>query len=275
MRKRRTSFAPLGHDDALVAARLRVNDAIGVELLLGEGGEPFRAGEARTEQSDHGRDLRGAPAERRELRAEEVQRPHGDERVHQPEEEGGADQPELRREHERERDRHRERAEIVERKHRRYQLAKAQPIAEDAHDERDLEPDQHADPDHEPVEHEPESVAQVREREEHDRRGDAAEHRDRELDLEEARDQAGNDVARQERADAHRREVGPDHDRELGDRVAEEVARRRAGDELVDEPARGDDEDRGEERAAQCAGGEAGGVFGRDSLRGEHPVTPP
>src|SRR4029079_4108439 len=47
---------------------------------------------------------------------------------------------------------------------------------------------------------------------------------------------------------SHREQIGPDDGRELQDRIAEQVAGERARDELVDEPAGGDDEDRGEER---------------------------
>ena len=49
-------------------------------------------------------------------------------------------------------------------------------------------------------------------------------------------------------AHAHGEEVHPDHQRELGDAVAEQVAGHRARDQLVDEPAGGDHEHRGEEQ---------------------------
>jgi hypothetical protein len=80
--------------------------------------------------------------------------------------------------------------------------------------------------------------------EEQRRRRQPAEDADQQLDLHEARDQIALDVARQPRADAHRKEIGADHGRELHHRIAEQIARQRAGDQLVGEPAGGDDENR-------------------------------
>ena len=71
---------------------------------------------------------------------------------------------------------------------------------------------------------------------------------DQQLDAHEVRDQLALEVARQPGADAHREQVGADDGGELQDRVAQQVAGERAGDELVDQPAGRDDEDRGQQR---------------------------
>ena len=56
------------------------------------------------------------------------------------------------------------------------------------------------------------------------------------------------DEPRQKAADPHREQVGADDGRELEDAVANQVARHRAGDQLVDQPARGNEQDREEQR---------------------------
>ena len=80
------------------------------------------------------------------------------------------------------------------------------------------------------------------------RRHQPADQADQQLDAQEVRDQLALEKARQPRADAHREQVGADDGGELQDRVAQQVARQRAGRELVDQPAGGDDEDRGQQR---------------------------
>ena len=55
------------------------------------------------------------------------------------------------------------------------------------------------------------------------------------------------DEARQRAADAHGEQVAADDGGELEDAVAEQIAGQRAGDQLVDQPAGGDQEDGDEE----------------------------
>src|ERR1019366_6703800 len=80
------------------------------------------------------------------------------------------------------------------------------------------------------------------------RRRQPADEADEQLDAQELRDELAFEKARQPRADTHREQVRADDGRELQDRIAEQVAGERARGELVDEPAGGDDEDRGEKR---------------------------
>jgi len=67
-------------------------------------------------------------------------------------------------------------------------------------------------------------------------------------DADELTRQVAADEPRQEAADAHREQVGADDRGELEDAVADQIARHRAGDQLVDEPARGDEQDREKQR---------------------------
>src|SRR5206468_8103428 len=84
---------------------------------------------------------------------------------------------------------------------------------------------------------------QPREAEEEQRRGEAADQRDGELDLDEARREVAVEEARQPRPHAERGQVQTYDQRELRHGIADDVARDGAGQQLVHEPARGDDED--------------------------------
>ena len=143
---------------------------------------------------------------------------------------------------EREEERGRERAEVVEREDLRDEVLEGDRAAEEPEHERDLEADEDADGEDEAVEDGVEPAGRD-EGEGEDRRREAAEERDGDLDLDEAPREALLDELREPRARAHRRQVHPDDEGELRDRVPEEVAREGARHELVDEPAGGDDED--------------------------------
>ena len=80
------------------------------------------------------------------------------------------------------------------------------------------------------------------------------------LDAHEHRGQLLAHVARGPGAQAHGEQVGADDRGELQHRVAQQVAGERAGAQLVDQAARGDDEDRGEQ--GQLAGPDARRVAG-------------
>ncbi len=242
-----------GDDDPLVGLRLAVEHVVGVEAVLGPAGHPVGEDEGGGEGGDGqgaGQRLRADPAD---LAAKQPQRPDRDAGVEQAEERAGADQPELRHEQQRKGDRDRERAEVVEGQHLRHQRLQAARAGagvalEDAHDERNLEPDQDADDQHQGVEGEAERGRAGGLQREQRRRHQPADQADEQLDAQEVGDQLALEPARQPRADAHGEQVGADDGRELEDRVAEQVAGERAGGELVDQPAGGDDEDRGEER---------------------------
>jgi hypothetical protein len=152
------------------------------------------------------------------------------------------------RQQQREQHRDRQGTDVVEGEHLGDQVLELHLALEDAHDQRDLQPDQDADQQHQAVEREAEGPGMQGEQEEQQPRRDAAEQADQQLDLDEAQQQVSRHVLRQPGTDAHGEQVGADHRRELGHRVAEQVAGQRAGDEFVGQPAGGDDEDRGQQR---------------------------
>ena len=117
---------------------------------------------------------------------------------------------------------------------------------QDPHHERDLEADQDADREHQRIERETERRRRCRLDREQLRRHQAADQTYERL-IQEPRDKPAPQIPRRPRADPHREQIGANDGRELQDRVAEQIARERARGELVDEPARGDDEDRDEE----------------------------
>ena len=149
----------------------------------------------------------------------------------------------MRDEDEREEERRGERAEVVERQDLGDEVLEGDRPAQEPEHERDLEADEDADAEDEAVEDGVEPAVRD-EREGEDRRREAAEEGDGDLDLDEAPREAPLDELREPGTGPHRRQVEPDDEGELRDRVPEEVARERARHELVDEPAGGDDEDR-------------------------------
>jgi hypothetical protein len=104
-------------------------------------------------------------------------------------------------------------------------------------------PDEDAEDGDQHVEHEPER-GRVGEGEEEDGGRESSHQPHEQLDRDEPRDQSAREEPRQPAPDSHGEEIRPDHRGELRHAVAEQIAGERAGDELVDQPARGDEEDR-------------------------------
>ena len=130
---------------------------------------------------DDGERRRVQPAAPRQRRAQQPRRPQRDAGVDQAEEQRRADQPELRHEHQRKQQRRPERAEVVEGQHVRDDVLEVEAVAQDAHQQRDLEPHQHADDDDQHVEHDAEA-GRVGEGDEQHRRREAADQADQQLD---------------------------------------------------------------------------------------------
>ncbi len=234
--------AVAGQDDALVRGALREEDLVGVLLLLGHSGEPVGGDEASEEERRDEARLREEAAGRSDLVAEEPDRGERDGDVQKAEEERRPEEAERRDEDEREEERGGERPEVVERQDLGDEVLERHRPPQQPEHQGDLDADERPDGEDEAVEDRVEP-ARREEREREDERREAAEERDGDLDLHEPPCDALLDELRQPRSRPHRRQVDADDERELGDRVAEEVARERSGDELVDEPARGDDED--------------------------------
>jgi hypothetical protein len=148
----------------------------------------------------------------------------------------------VRRQQQGKQHRYRERADVVESKHLRDQILERHFALQDAHDQRNLQSDQDADQQHQAVEREAEGPRVEGEQQEQQPGREAAEQADQQFDLDEAHQQIAADIFRQPGADAHREQVDADHGGELHHRVAQQVARQRAGDQLVSQAAGRDDE---------------------------------
>jgi hypothetical protein len=114
-------------------------------------------------------------------------------------------------------------------------------VAKNAHQQRQLKTDERADGKHFQEQQRLKPV-QVGEGKEEERGRGPAEERHGQLDLDKGPCQSAFDKAREPRADAERREVRADHQRKLRDRITENVAGERSGEQLVDEPAGRDDQ---------------------------------
>jgi hypothetical protein len=116
--------------------------------------------------ADHRHALRAQHRQRAQLRAEQPQRPGGDQGVEQAEQQRAPHQAEVRRQQQREQHRHRQRADVVEAEHLRHEVLERHLALEDAHDQRNLQPDQDADQQHQAVEREAEGPGVQREQQE-------------------------------------------------------------------------------------------------------------
>src|SRR5262249_60838604 len=135
-----------------------------------------------------------------------------------------------------------QRPEVVERQHPRDEFLEVELVLQNSHQEREFEADQHTDQEH-GAEEEYLEVSEPAEREEQQRTGQPTDQRDPDLDLDERPGQPLLDEPGEPRPDPEGRQVDADDERELGDRVAQDVAGQRSREQLVDEPAGGDHQD--------------------------------
>ncbi len=101
------------------------------------------------------------------------------------------------------------------------------------------------------IQHQAETL-RPREGEEEQGRGEAADQTDHQFDGDEAGHEAAVQEAREPTADAHGEQVAADDRGKLKHAVAQQIAGERAGDQLIDQPARGDQEDGKEEKQVQA-----------------------
>ena len=265
----------VGRDDhALVVAAGGVDDALAVEAVFGPGGQAVGAECGSHQRSHHQPTGQGVRPHATDLGAKQPQCPRGDGSIHQAEHDARAHQAELRQQEQREGDGHRERAEVVEGQHLRYQFRQLPAAAEmrlqDAHHERDLEPDQRADEQHHRIQQHAEGCGGggiVQQVVGDEQRGghQAADQPHQQFDAQEGGDKLPLDVAAQVGADAEREQVDADDGAELQHRIAEQPTRQRARRQLVEQAAGGDDEDRGQQ----------GHLGRRDARRQRVPKRPP
>ncbi len=124
----------------------------------------------------------------------------------------------------------------------RDQLAELEAAFQNPHQQRDFEAHQDPDQDHHGVQHELEAVC-FSEGDEKGGRRESADDTDHQLDRDEARDQRPRQELREPAPDAHGEQVGADDGGELQDAIAQQVAGKRAGDQLIDQTAGGDQKD--------------------------------
>src|SRR5712664_3577447 len=118
-------------------------------------------------------------------------------------------------------------------------------VADDAHQQRNLQPHQNTHHDDQRVENQFETLGEG-ERKHQKRGGKAADDTEEKLNPYEAIREAAIDVAGEGAADAHREKIRADDGGELKDAVSNEIAGERASDEFIDEAA-GRDQQHGNE----------------------------
>src|SRR5215467_13582787 len=124
----------------------------------------------------------------------------------------------------------------------RDQLAELVAVLQNPHEERNFKAYQRSHRDYHQVQGQTKTLS-VGERKEEHRGREAAYQPDHQLDRDEARHEAAAEESGEEAADSHREQIRANDGGELEDAVAEQVACESAGDQLINEPAGGDQED--------------------------------
>jgi hypothetical protein len=166
------------------------------------------------------------------------------------EQHGRAHQAEVRNQKNRKEERCSECAEIVEGQDMRHDVAEVITVANNAHQQRNFQADQNSDDNHHGV-HQKLKPLGVGEGQKEQRRGETSNHAQQQLDPHKSVRKAAIDVARKGAADAHGKQVAADDGGKLKNAIAEQVAGERPRDELVDEPAGGDQQNRDEKQDSQ------------------------
>ncbi len=81
---------PAGQHDALIGRSVGEDDFVGIELFLGQRGNPVGGDEAGGQRQNGGGALTAQPTQLRQLRAKQPQRPSRHQYVEQPEQQTGA-----------------------------------------------------------------------------------------------------------------------------------------------------------------------------------------
>src|SRR6266568_3996624 len=215
------------------------DDLVGVDVVFGGGGDLFGPGHPRSQSAEHHKTRDAQSARLGKLICKKESTPQRDAGVDQAKQHRGAHEAEAWHEQDREQERSTERPEIIEGENVGDDVAELITIADDAHEQGNLQPDQNAHHDDEGVQNQFEALREG-EREHQDGGRKAADDAEEKLDPNEAMNEATVDVAGKRAADTHSEEIRADDGGELKDAVADEIAGERAGDELVDEAARRD-----------------------------------
>ncbi len=246
--------APLGDHNALVRRGGGKHHPVLVELVFRQRRDMACHGHACAQCQRHQHAHHGMLVPAVQFMAEQPQRPQGDAHIHQPEQQPCADQAQLRHQQQRKGQRDRQRAQVVEGEHLRYQILERHVALEDAHDQRNFQPHQRAHRQHHAVEQQPESVGRVGIGQIQRGRHGAAHQCHQQFDAQEMRGQLPLQIARQPRSHAHGKEVGADDGGELQHRVPQHVRGQCARRQLVQQPAGGHHEHAGEQGDVDGAG---------------------
>jgi hypothetical protein len=230
-----------GHHDALIGGILGIDDLVREDLLLHRQGEPVGTREPGPQQDQHHRAAQPQAEGAAQERFQQEGGPEADARVEETEDQAGAHQPQLgHQEHGKEQG-GRQGADIVQGQHLGHQVLEPDLVAQDAHEQGDLQAHQNADGHHREVEGWPEGVG-ASEGLEEDGRGKAAHQGHGQFQVHEALSEPPVDVLGEVGAQAHGAQVDPDHRGKLHDGIAQQIAGQGACHQLVHQPAGGDDE---------------------------------
>src|SRR6266481_1670809 len=223
-------------DEMLIMGVAGKNDLVGVDVVFGRGGDLFRFGKSRAQCAQDGETGNAQVARGGKLVGEKKSAPERDASVDQAEQHRGAHQTEARHQQNRKQERGSQRAKVIEGEHVRDDVAKLIAVADDAHQQRNLQPHQNTHHNDQRVQNQFESLREGK-RKHQQRRGKAADDAEKKLDPHEAIREAAIDVAGKSAADALGEKIRADDGGELKDAVSDEIAGERAGDKLVDEAA--------------------------------------
>ncbi len=190
-----------------------------------------------------------------------AKQPHGPQRhqrIHQAKQQPRANEAQLRHQQQRKRQRHGQRAQVVEREHLRDQVFQGHVALQDAHDQRNLQAHQRSHHQHHPVQQKPERPRRIRIGQKQRGRQQPADQRHQQFDAQKVRGQLPLEIARQPRAHAHGKQVGADDGGELQHRVAQHIRRQRTRRQLVKQAAGRHHEHAGEQGNIDGAGAAGG-----------------
>src|ERR1700687_2616212 len=244
-----------GQDNVLIAGIAREDDLIRVDVVFRRNRDAFglRQTDSQSAQDDEAKESQGT--HRGKLVCEQESAPQRDRNIDDPEQHGGTHKAEVRDQKNRKEKRRPQRTEIIEGQDMCYNVAKVITVANNAHQQRDFQTNENSDYDHEGVHQKLKSLG-VGERQKQQGGRKTSNHTQQQFDPHKTVGETGIDVTRKSAADPHREQVTANDRGKLKNAVAEKVAGERSRDELVDEPAGGDQQDRDEKQNSQGFSGQ-------------------
>ena len=236
-----------GENDALVRGGTGVDDGIRKRALFRPTEQGFRedkSGAEEKEQQGTGDAKRAVPTG---LIPQEFAGDERDEDIEDTEEKGRTNEAEMGDEDEWEEERSQQSADVIEGENASDEILELEAILQEAEEQGDFEADEGADQNDDSEERDAEE-ADVGEEGEKEGGTGSSKQADEELDLDEEAGLALFDELREPGTDAHGKQVRADDGGKLSDGIPEKIAGQGAGDEFVDESARCDDEDAGEQQ---------------------------